>query len=71
MVYDRPSDRGPKLMTKVFRAFLQPIDLVLEISSIHFLKTGKTNFLLCSLSHHCTAIKERKYTTNTQGVYNL
>jgi len=71
MVYDRPSDRGPTLLTKIFRAFLQPIDLVLELPSIHFLQIVNSNFLLCALSCHCTAIKEWKYTTNTKGLYNL
>jgi hypothetical protein len=42
MVYDRLSDTGPALLTKIFRAFLQPIDLLLELPSIHFLKTGKS-----------------------------
>jgi hypothetical protein len=57
-VYDQPSDRRPTLLTKIFRAFLQPIDLVSEFASISFPRTGKNNFLPCVLSHHCTAIKE-------------
>jgi hypothetical protein len=60
-VYDRHSDRIPTLLTNIFRAFLQPFDVVLELSSI-FLITGRNNFLPSELARHCKAEKE----SNTQ-----